>query len=145
VDIVERYAFLWDGSEPGWTVERTCFGVAEVVAHFPDGGPSLADIKALRDLDETLGGLPVSAVYARLARAREVELGRHEGRLLRRIQQDAAAAGIRVSLRAARSTWYALVHRSTGRRITLDDESDGQRLFDEARRRGLPVGVIEAD
>jgi hypothetical protein len=145
MDVRERYAFVWDGSQPGWTVESTGYQVAIVVAHFGPAGPTLAEIKALRELDETLGALPVSEVYARVGKQSRVVLGRYEGKGLRRIGLAARAAGIQVTEESARSSWCSLIHAASGRRIDIEDEDEGNQLVAAMRARGLPITLVEAD
>jgi hypothetical protein len=145
VDILERYAFVWDGSQPGWTLDVTHYQVAIVVAHFGPSGPTLTEIKALRELDETLGALPIREVYARVGKQSRVVLGRYAGMLLRRIHLGAQAAGIQVTEESARSTWFSLIHAASGRRIDIADEDEGRQLVEAMQARGRRVGIIEAD
>jgi hypothetical protein len=145
VDVLERYAFVWDGSWPGWRLEETSYQVSVVVVVFPPEGPTLAEIRALRVLDETLGALPVREVFARVGKQARVVLGRYTGKSLRRMRLAAEAAGLRVVEEEARSLWCCLVHVGTGRRIQIEDEDDGRRLAAAMRARGLPIVLIEAD
>jgi uncharacterized protein YbjT (DUF2867 family) len=145
MDVLERYAFVWDGSWPGWILEATSFGVSVLVASFGPSGPTLAEIKALRELDETLAALPVREVLARVGKQPRVVLGRYRGRELYRAHERAEAAGFRVTREPARALWCCLVHTVTGRRIQIVDEDEGRSFMAAMKSRGLPVIAIEAD
>jgi hypothetical protein len=144
VDVLERYAFVWDGSWPGWILEMTHYPVKVAVALFGPSGPTLAQIKALRGLDETLGALPVREVFARVGKQPRVVFGPRTHRELRRLRIQGEAHGFRVTDEAAQGVWHCLVHSDTGRRIQILDEDEARRLVAAMEARGLPVIAVRA-
>lgn len=60
---LQRFAFLWDGSEPGWVVAEHGESRVRMTVVFAPGKPTLAHLATLRGLVPELARRPVAGLW----------------------------------------------------------------------------------
>src|SRR3569832_2305873 len=66
MDALDDFRHLWDGSEPGWRLQRVHHLVWHAIFRFSDNGPSIQEIAWLRDCFPKLRDRPLQDVWGHL-------------------------------------------------------------------------------
>lgn len=92
-----RFAEMW---APGsrWRLLRRTVYRQRLVIRFAEGGPTLTEVRAIREIDTSYGELPAKEALARLRGLTEVDLGEHAGMGARELFLRASSLGLDASL-----------------------------------------------
>lgn len=76
-DSVNEYAYVWDGSDPGWTLNLRRWQYAELALVFAASGPSVKEIVALRSALPAYAARSAAEILSALRGCQRVALGTH--------------------------------------------------------------------
>ena len=136
---LKSYSRLWDGTEPGWTVVRHTEDRERLTVVFSQGGPTVAEMKALRSVDPALQAKPAAALMAELKGLAALCLGEFESRSARERRQRCDAAGLRIVCDGYQAVNHCLINEQTHMFLLIEDHLIGERVAEEALRQGLPL------
>ena len=88
-----RFAPMWD-ADSQWRLLRRIEYRQRLVVRFAGDSPSTSEIRAVRELDPALGGLPAREALARLRNLAQVDLGEQPGLIARRLLEKAKSLGL---------------------------------------------------
>lgn len=143
MDDIQRYSYLWDGSQPGWTLVRMSRQEVSLALLFVCGEPTLAEVKAVRSVVPAYKGQPTGNVLKSLKGVPRLELGTfgvREGNSLSALCRE---HGLVVEECFHDRTSYLPVNDITNRILAIEDNMINKAVQEEALRRGVPVKTIE--
>lgn len=140
---LDEFAYLWDGSQPGWELHWTNHLVWRVTVHLT-GGSSPGEVSRLRKLIPELGAMSALHAYRAVQGQTSIpypgELGNIEkGSVLRRAEE----LGLRVTAEV-RDCSGGVPYRD-GFVLHIEDEDLVRRVCDKMRASGCRVQLEEAD
>jgi hypothetical protein len=139
MDTVSQFARLWNGSEPGWVVQRHVEDRVELIVLFSYEGPTTREVVALRRVAQDLATKSASEVLLSLKAARSYCLGTVESSRARKLRAECESLGLRLAARGRAITGYSIVNEQTAAYLLIEDAPTLQALAQEAIKRGLPV------
>jgi hypothetical protein len=141
---IDQFAYLWDGSEEGWTVRIEYRSSSQITVLFGGDSPTTREIAAVRKLSPELARLTVTEVIARVARRPRLVIGTYGTIETWRLQEAAAALGLRLELASKQTVSYLPMNEKTGMAVIISDAEVARRVGEEARARGIAI-LIECD
>lgn len=141
---LDDHSYLWDGSDPGWVVLSMQRQIAELALTFPQGGPSLQDIAAVRAAIPGFAEKTPAQAFAALKGLERVPLGTYEFDDAKRVWATCKKKGLSVEMAASDAP--AMLPYHEGRKIALVIEDDAllAAVCEAAVARGVRVLRIEA-
>jgi hypothetical protein len=141
---VDRYQYLWDGTEAGWVLLRINRWTVSLSVVFADEGSTAADVKALRRAIPSLGALSAADALASLRGRQRVELGEFEAREARRVAGACRKAGLVVLEEAQDRSGYVPFNESTNSGLVIEDDALHEAVMEAALQHGVAVMHVEA-
>lgn len=141
---IERYSYLWDGSEPGWVLHRLNHQVVSLTLLFERSEPSVCEMKAIRLSVPAYHEMSVSPAVAELRGKRSINLGEFESREARQIAEACRKQGLAVHEDTVDKSGFLMCNEKTNMCLLIEDDRLSEAVKDEALRRGIPVRHIEA-
>lgn len=139
---VERYAYMWDGSQPGWTMLRVEQHYMHLALLFATGGPSLREIADARSLVPALSELTAAQCHAALKGQVRVELGRFECSDAAEIVERFKERGLWISMTPEDASGYLPRNELTGEVLIIEDNDLAQAVSDRAVAEGVRIGHL---
>ncbi len=143
-DPVDEYAYLWDGSDPGWTLNHTRWHSAELALVFAASGPSVKEIVALRSALPTYAARSAAEILSALGGCERVALGTHPAFEARGIADRCRGVGLAVDWVAKDVSRYVPSNDVTGSWLIIEDNELARRVYDRAIREGIRVVHTDA-
>lgn len=141
---IERYSYLWDGTQPGWTLTRIYKQAVSLTIHFGEQGPTLAEVKAVRAIIPTYNNRSVAEVLGELRGKPKLHLGSFETRVSRHISKLCHHHGLTIEKNVQDQGGYLPVNELTNLALAIEDDRLRVAVIEEALRRGVPVKHVEA-
>lgn len=141
---IERYSYLWDGTQPGWTLTRVHRQAVSLTIHFGDRGPMLAEVKAIRAIIPAYNNRSAAEVLGELRGKPKLELGTFEIREGRHISKLCHHHGLTIEENVQDQSGYLPINELTNIALVIEDDPLLVAVSEEALRRGVPVKHIEA-
>lgn len=143
-DPVDEYAYLWDGSDPGWTLNHTRWRSAELALVFAASGPSVKEIVALRSAIPSYAARSAAEILSALRGCERVALGTHPAFEARGIADRCRSVGLAVEWVARDVSRYVPSNDVTGSWLIIEDNELARRVYDRAIREGIRVVHTDA-
>jgi hypothetical protein len=137
-DALSEYAYLWDGSDPGWAVHSHYHHQEAVRILLPENGVDLHFVKTLRSLSPDIAHEPPAALRDRLEIAGCFDCGIMESRDAYALRRKCAEAGIIMASEGCSLVIHRLVNERRNSALLIEDEALAFALGEEALRRGVP-------
>lgn len=141
---IERYSYLWDGSEPGWVLNQTHGQDIALMLLFERGEPSTSEMKAIRLAVPAYREMTVSQAVAELRGKSRIDLGDFEPGEARQIAAACQNHGLTVQERIIDRSGYLIFNEKTSTCLLIENDRLGNAVKEEALRRGVPVRQIES-
>jgi hypothetical protein len=142
-DSVSQYRYLWDGSQPGWTLVRIYGERVELALAFSAEGPSTREVMSIRKVVPTFKSMPLSEVIEQLRGQQIFMLGQFETREARTLRQSCSEEGLTVTQKVNDVPRYILANELTNRALIIDDDELAKQVHDAALRHQIPVRHVE--
>ncbi|MDQ0038077.1 hypothetical protein J2W30_005864 [Variovorax boronicumulans] len=140
---MSSYSYLWDGTEPGWTLLKIHRSMTSVAVLFDERGPSIQEIQALRGAVPSFSTMSAQQAVQQLRESRRVDLGELDTRAARKLVKDLKDRGLRVEERSVDLTGYMPFNEISKRALVIEGEAMAKEVAAEGLRRGLPVRHVE--
>jgi hypothetical protein len=143
INDIKHYGYLWDGTQPGWTLTRVHRQAVSLTVHFGDRGPTLAEMKAVRVIIPTYNNRSAAAVFGELRGKPKLDLGSFEMREGRHISKLCHDHGLTIEENVQDKSGYLPVNELTNIALVIEDDTLFLAVIEEALRRGVPVKHLE--
>ncbi|KAA3602603.1 hypothetical protein ACUDTJ_08585 [Stenotrophomonas pavanii] len=143
-DSVNEYAYVWDGSDPGWTLNLRRRQYAELALVFAASGPSVKEIVALRSALPAYAARSAAEILSALRGCQRVALGTHLAFEAKGIASRCRGAGLTVEWVAREVSRYMLSNNVTGSWLIIEDNGLARSVYDRAMREGIRVVHTDA-
>ncbi len=140
---LSEYSFLWDGTEPGWTIHVMWRNEHDVCVVFGEAGPSVAELAKLRQLVDAYRALSAREAHTRFASKPRVTVGRKSAIEAHQLAHRAKALGLTVELEGHCTTSHLPVNELTNVALIIEDDDEAERVCKEAIARGVKVVETE--
>ncbi len=142
---IDKYCHLWDGSEPGWTLCYTNYAEHYVAFEFENSGPTIAELKSLRQLVPELRNRPLLELVVAMR-------GQHHYRIPKRLAAMNAHDLVEVALRAGLTATVESIDRSgydpiapDGCALIIEDDHLADQVVQRMLEAKVLVTYVEAD
>lgn len=141
---LDDFAFLWDGSQQGWRLQKINHRTWHVWVMLSTEGPTVDEIRRVRQLDPSLGSLGAREAMARLRGATTVELPGPVGNIeMRALVERARALGLQTRVELEDRSSCLPMRNGEALLIELDDLA--RQVVERMEAAGLPVDLVEVD
>lgn len=140
---VESYAYLWDGSDPGWVLNHLYGHYIDLSLTFGPTGPSNRELMAVRRTVLAYKSLPVIQVSAQLRGSLSLSLGRFMSDQARMIASECRKVGLRVVEKVINAPRFVLTNEIAGTIMLIEDDLLANEIFAAAIHHGVPVRHTE--
>ncbi len=141
---VERYHYLWDGSESGWVLMRVNRQAVKLVLLFEGAGPDVREVKAIRSVVPAYALLSASEALEKLRGTSSIDLGEFDCREGRRIARACRKLSLEVQEEMQDRSGYLPFNENTKACLVIEDNVLSEQVCQEALSRGLRVRHVEA-
>lgn len=139
------FEFLWDGSQPGWTLHRIDRVEWTIRFRFGETGASQAEIVALRKLVPELRDEPIVTVSQQLRQEHDYTFPRALGNLeVRALMEAARKAGLVATADSIDRGGYLPVD-AEGHALIIEDDRLAAQVAERMIAAGVPVVEIHVD
>ena len=134
---LEEHAHLWEGTEPGWTLQYVENVVWNVTFPFAADGATIQEVSKLRELLDEFRDLAVSDVWKRLRGQASYRMQNSLTNLeMRSLIEKAERLGLAYAVESIDRSGYLPVH-ADGTAVLIEEN----HVSDEVVRRMLAAGV----
>lgn len=137
-ETLAKYAYLWDGSDPGWVVHGHYQDQATVRILLPEQGIDAYFLKTLRSLFPDIAHESPAALRARLEMTGCFDCGILESRDAHDLGQKCAKVGLRMESQDRSMIRHRIVNVRRNSTLHIEDDVLAFMLGEEALRRGVP-------
>jgi hypothetical protein len=138
------FAFLWDGTQPGWVLLRVNRQKVSVVIKFPAGSPTLREIAAVRAAVPDFAKMSTEGVFTSLKGQSYLALGDFDSKEARWLAEKCKQRGLTVEIAAVDASGYLPFNEQTKHSLIIEDDDLARSVYEEALARGIPVRHLEA-
>jgi hypothetical protein len=140
---LDDFAFLWDGSQSGWRIRKTYHRTWHVWVMLSQG-PTVDEIRRVRQLDPSLGSLSAREAMARLRGATTVELPGPVGNIEMRVLVERARA-LGLQTRVELEDRSSCLPVRNGEALLIEPDDLARQVVERMEAAGLPVNLVEVD
>ena len=141
---LEAYAYLWDGSEPGWKLHWTNRQLWRIRIVFSGSQPTTSEIRALRKLLPELRALSARDAVTTLRTAPHYDLPDPVGNIEMRSVVDRAKA-LDLEAEATVEDHSCGVPIRDDRMLIIEDDAIAREICERMKAAGVPVEHTEVD
>ena len=141
---LDDYAYLWDGSDPGWRVRHIHHRVWRLEIVFGHDGPSTSEIRALRKLLPSLGSLPAREAFATLEGTPRYQLAEPVGAIERRWILDRTDA-LGLTVEATAEDLGSSIPVRNDEVLLIEDDDVAREVVARMQAAGVRMEHIEVD
>lgn len=141
---IEDYAYLWDGTDPGWIILDTCQQYAEVSLVFSAQGPSLRDVADVRSTLPAYAQKTATEVWTDLKGRARLPLGTLELREARELADRCLRLGLTIEIVARDASSRLPYHESRKLALVIEDAELSESVCRTAIEHGVRIDRIEA-
>ena len=138
-DSLTEYEYLWDGSDPGWTIQQRDESRARVSVVFETDSPSVNELKKLRQVFPTYRDVLPSTLKASLQGRNEYEIGDFKSSEVHEMASNCDEVGLVLRIEVYHSKTYLPVNEITSIALIIEDDDLAKAVAEHAIERGLPV------
>ena len=141
---LETYAYLWDGSEPGWKLHWTSCLMWRIRIVFSGLRPTTSELRALRKLLPELRALTVREAVTTLSAKSHYDLPEPVGNIEKgRIVNRANALGLE-AVTTVEDCSLGLPVRG-GMMLLIEDDAIARQVCERMKAAGVPMEHSEVD
>lgn len=137
-EVFSEYAYLWDGSDPGWTVDGHIEDRAHVRILLPEKGIDADFLNALRRTFPQLAHDAPHTLRSGLEATGGFDCGTMDSTNAYALRRKCLAAGLRFDSQDRTLIRYFFINERRNAVLFIDDAMLAIRVGAEAIRRGLP-------
>jgi hypothetical protein len=137
-DKINNYCQLWDGSER-WGLELHRYSKCDFKVNFAGSQPTSQEIIALRKLVEKYRYMSITKVKLLLQNQKELSLGHFHSREGKKLQSQAEALGLVISVEFISYTRCLPINLQTNDILTLPDTELSDRIVAKMQEVGIQV------
>ena len=142
---LQEYTYLWDGSQPGWTLTILDHVIWNFRFQFGAGGPSKSDIINLHKLLPEFERESLPHVYSILKACTSYTSKECLGNIeARHLSASAASLGLKVIFDSHNRGFYK-ANSENGKELTITDMVLGAMIAAKMKEAGLPVQETHVD
>ena len=140
------FAYLWDGSEPGWCLLATHRQERRIVLHLEKPGPSARDVVAMRDVFEEMRLQPADVIWAAVRDRELLVLDRlYSPTDALQLTQAARDRGLHVEVCSSDAVSHVPYNDRTRSALIIDDDALALAVVNRMRREGVSIRIAEVD
>jgi hypothetical protein len=140
---IKTYQYLWDGSQPGWVLNRLYGHYVDLSLTFSPGGPSNGELMAVRRTVLEYKSRSLSEVVLALRGRQALPLGRFLSDEAREIATACRHEGLAVLEDIIETPRYVLRNEITGIGLLIEDNALKTQVCAAAVQNGVPVRHLE--
>lgn len=142
---LDEFSYLWDGSEPGWTLWHIDHVGWEVAIRFGPNGPTIREIAAVRQLVDEFRNTPTGEVFTQLKGVTRLRVEQPFGNLeQKRFIEKANLAGLSVESKPVDRGGYVPVDADRNV-LTICEASLQNAVVQRMIDAGVPIEEIHVD
>ena len=142
---IDDYKYLWDGSQPGWELQRIDKIIWRVVFKFGESGPSKKEIVDLHKLLPEFKSKSVTEVYKILYDQSFYQLQDMLGNIeARSIYEEASKLGIMVEIESIDDSDYLVVFKDD-HALIIDDNELYKLVVQKMIDKNVKVNIVHID
>lgn len=140
-ELFSKYAYLWDGSDPGWAVDEHIENRSHVRILLPENGIDARFLNALRRMFPQLAHDAPPALRSRLEATGGFDCGTMDNTNAYALRRKCLAAGLRFDSEDRTLIRHFFINERRNAVLFIDDAMLAIRVGAEAIRRGLPSRI----
>lgn len=145
MDDLSEFSFLWDGSEPGWTLIRGSHTEWTITVAFTSPGATVQDVRALRLAVPEFRDQTASSVFSAVRGVASIVVADSVGNTTCRERLQALERnGLKATAEARVIHWGQPMSKDQ-MVLLIEDEGLARAVAERMEREGLPVHQIEED
>lgn len=137
-ETLAKYAYLWDGSDPGWVVMIHIQNQSSIRILAPDDGADARFMKTLRSVVPDLAHENPHSLRARINAAGGYDCGVMDGLVAYELRRKLVAAGLRISSEDRTRISHLFVNEHRNSALIIEDDGLACLIGAEAVLRGMP-------
>ncbi|WP_315386469.1 hypothetical protein [uncultured Stenotrophomonas sp.] len=139
---IERYAYMWDGSQPGWTMLRIEEHHVHLALLFAPSGPTVREVAEVRSLVPALSELPAAQCHAALKGQARVPVGRFDCLEAEKIVETFTERGLWIEMTSEDASGYLPRNELTGEVLIIEDNDLAQAVSVRAIAEGVRINHV---
>lgn len=136
---MSNYCYLWDGTQPCWTLLRIRRVVSAMTVLFDAQGPRRRELQVLRRTVPGWRDMSARQAVRQLWGRPSVELGEFDHSAARRLVTALEGHGLRVREEVTERTTYLPYNEKSHYALIIENAATLREVVAEAMRRGVPV------
>ena len=140
---MQRFTYLWDGSQPGWVLQRFSGNAIDLSLTFAATGPSNQEMMAVRRTIQEYASAPLGQLIAQLRGRQTLPLGRFDAKSAHQIAAACRDAGLHVLETVIDLSRCIPVNELTGHVLAIEDDALAQQVHAAALAHGIAVRHVE--
>ncbi len=140
----DDYAYLWNGSQPGWVLLRISRQTHSIAITFAAGGPTLREVATLRSVAPSFSAMPASEAFAALKGKSRVALGEFESMEGRLLAERCKLHGLTVESTVNDKSGHLPFNEKDNQCLLIEDNTLSEAVCQRAISQGIRVKHIEA-
>lgn len=142
---LDDFKYLWDGTEPGWSVYRTLDTRWTATYKFADTGPTLKEVTALRNFLDEFRNVPMNEVWKQLRGVQQYVAKQTMGNIeAHALPPQAERLGLDVTL-TAKSERGSIPISPDGSALIIENNELAEQVIEKMLQAGVPVKEIHYD
>lgn len=142
---IEEFKYLWDGSEPNWSLQHIDHVVWHLVIHFGEMGPSTHEIIKIRKIVPELKSKKVTSIYQELKGHSIYRTQEKYGNLeSRKLSSQASELGLNVELESEQIGGYLPISKDNSALI-IEDDCLAKMVVEKMIEAGVKVVDVHVD
>ncbi len=136
---IEKYKYLWDGSQPGWVLHHDNHVVWHLIFNFGDNGPEKDTIVKLHGFVPEFQNEKLPVVYKKVKGTSKYRTERYYGKIeAKELERKAVDLGLNIKLEHRQFDVYLPIYNNNIALAIDDDE-----IAKEVGKKMLEAGVKE--
>lgn len=145
MDDLNEFSYLWDGSEPGWTLAKGSYTRWTIAVAFTSAGATVREVRALRLAVPELRSQTASAVFSAVRGVRSIVVADSVGNTAcRELMQALERNGLRATA-TAKVTHCGLPISKDQIALIIEDDDLALAVAERMEKEGVPVHQVEED
>jgi hypothetical protein len=139
-------AYLWDGSEPEWSLRELRRQERRLVIVFEASGATARDLASLREVFDEFRDRPAQELWEELSGNGRIAIERvYSPKDVERVVDAATARGLKVELSARESIGYVPVNTHTQSALLIEDDELAREVAERMLAAGVACEIADVD